>query len=175
MSLGHRLGAKLFDSGDLSEFTNREFHDRCDGKGPTIVIVAKQADGPASIIGGFASQSWDSHSGTKSAPGSFCFSLIRREREYEGVWYQGFMRYDKGSDVLLCSSERGPCFGDDENYRGLHINVPKPWMDKEDPLLSRTGLGSCGPCEGCYVIPRQGDDGDFRVQTCRILVFQALR
>jgi hypothetical protein len=176
-SLGLRVGAKIFDSGDFSEFSNREFHSRCDGKGPTIVIVTRIAGGPASIIGGFASQSWDSHSDFKSAPGSFVFSLIRREREFEGVWYQGFLRYDdESSNVLHCNTEYGPGFGpgDEEGWKGLHITAPVEYDEKTE-LWSWVRVRDCGPCEGDYPFPRTCDDGEFDENSCRILVFQAIR
>ena len=48
------------------------FHNKCDNQGPTICLCQNEKD---NIFGGYASISWASNGGNKSANGSFLFSL----------------------------------------------------------------------------------------------------
>ena len=53
-------------------FAPATFHQKCDGKGPTVVI-AKSAGGH--IFGGYTESAWDSSGGWKNCRDSFLFRL----------------------------------------------------------------------------------------------------
>jgi len=80
----------LYDSLTDGEKTNA-FHLQCDNKGPTI-SVGLTDDG--SILGGFASDSWESDGGFGSAPGSFLFSL--RDRTGSGSFVMATLYQNTG-------------------------------------------------------------------------------
>jgi hypothetical protein len=57
------LRGKSFDllyRGSRDGMTPAVFHDKCDGKGPTLVLIAGQSEGqPVCVFGGYASESWE--------------------------------------------------------------------------------------------------------------------
>jgi hypothetical protein len=73
---------ELLYHGSRDGMTAAAFHDRCDGKGPTLVLVAGQSEGqPVCVFGGYASKSWERgpESGEASyvdARDSFLFTLL---------------------------------------------------------------------------------------------------
>jgi TLD len=98
--------------------TPKAFHDKCDGKGPTLVLVAAQSSGqPVSVFGGYAGKSWirGPHSFMRSAEvidsrDSFVFTI-------SNPFGDGIVRMnvDATSDyagaALRCHSKWGPVFG----------------------------------------------------------------
>jgi hypothetical protein len=53
-------GLVLLYRGSRDGMTAAAFHDKCDGKGPTLVLVAGQSEGqPVCVFGGYAGQSWE--------------------------------------------------------------------------------------------------------------------
>ena len=52
--------------------TSKIFHEKCDEKGPTLVLYKNDI---GNIFGGYSSISWKNNGGTKSAKGSFIFTL----------------------------------------------------------------------------------------------------
>ena len=52
------LNLELLYRGSINGFKVKDFHDRCDDKGPTLTVLKSQINGK--IIGGFASVSWKS-------------------------------------------------------------------------------------------------------------------
>jgi len=64
MELTHR-GSRDGDS-------SKNFHEKCDNKGPTITLIKNEK---GNIFGGFSSVSWTSQGDYKQAPNSFLFTL----------------------------------------------------------------------------------------------------
>ena len=58
-------------------FDSNKFHQLCDGKGPTLVIVRSTTK---RLFGGYSTKSWFSYDGYSSAPGSFLFSLDKQTK-----------------------------------------------------------------------------------------------
>ena len=60
----------------MHDWTAAKFHDLCDGKGPTIIIMKSKA---GRIFGGFTNVSWESPDSLKWATDSeaFIFSIDR--------------------------------------------------------------------------------------------------
>eukprot|EP01006_Ploeotia_vitrea_P058114 TRINITY_DN68797_c0_g1_i1.p1 TRINITY_DN68797_c0_g1~~TRINITY_DN68797_c0_g1_i1.p1 ORF type:complete len:416 (-),score=90.49 TRINITY_DN68797_c0_g1_i1:27-1274(-) len=97
----------------LTTFPAKEFHQRCDNKGPTVVLISEHPvddnKNPKNIFGGFASQSWDSTThGYKAAPGSFLFSVTSPFNNNP----QLFPLKDQATTTALWySTNNGPTFG----------------------------------------------------------------
>jgi len=56
-------------------FTCAKFHEKCDNKGPTLVIIESSQ---GYLFGGYASIPWFATDSKRSAPGSFLFSLLNQ-------------------------------------------------------------------------------------------------
>ena len=84
-------------------FTGAAFHQKCDGKGPTVVIV-KSAGGH--IFGGYTETAWDSSNQYKNCRDSFLFRL---SGPGEGPsQHRIFQSFQYG---IYCHSGYGPAFG----------------------------------------------------------------
>src|SRR6266498_4268011 len=81
------------------------FHEKCDNKGATIVIVKIQNS--EQIVGGYNSLVWDSSSQYKSARDSFIFSFVNRTNVQTAK-----VGYSKGNQYsVYCDPGYGPIFG----------------------------------------------------------------
>jgi hypothetical protein len=63
---------ELLYRGSRDGSTSKDFHDRCDNKGPTICLYKNDKD---YIFGGYASISWTNDGGYRPASDSFIFTL----------------------------------------------------------------------------------------------------
>jgi hypothetical protein len=91
--------------------TAAAFHGSCDGKGPTLVLVAGQSEGrPVCVFGGYAGKSWDSSSGYADARDSFLFTVVNPFGD--GIVK---MPVNKGGGdagkAMWCRAAFGPSFG----------------------------------------------------------------
>jgi len=77
-----------------------DFHDKCDGKGPTVVIVETTT---GNVFGGYTSVSW-SNKGWKRDPTSFLFQLRPRLSHFA-------LRNRDDRYALYNSGNVGPVFG----------------------------------------------------------------
>ena len=64
----------LLWKGSRDGYSAKEFHSRCDKKGPTLTVVLPQT---GYIIGGFTMKNWDGE-GEKEDKKAFIYSLTRR-------------------------------------------------------------------------------------------------
>jgi TLD len=105
----------LLYRGTRDGMTPAVFHDKCDRKGPTLVLVAGQSEGqPVCVFGGYATAAWQS--GPLAGPalpvdarGSFVFTVMNGVGEGpvklaadETTVYGGY--------VLMCHAGLGPQF-----------------------------------------------------------------
>jgi len=67
---------ELIYSGKCDGWAIADFHRKCDGQGPTVVLMKSSKDFK---FGGFASIPWASTGGWKNDNESFIFSLDQRE------------------------------------------------------------------------------------------------
>jgi len=81
--------------------SSTDFHDKCDGKGPTVVIV-KTTTG--NVFGGYTSVSWWSNQVWKRDPTSFLFQLRPRLSHFA-------LRNRDDGYVLYDNRNFGPTFG----------------------------------------------------------------
>ena len=100
---GKRSSLKLLYRGSRDGFEAKKFHEKCDKKGPTLMIVENTT---GNKFGGYASVSWTSDGGdirSKESFSSFLFSIDKKEK----------LPYNPASDLrsLYHLSTVGPCFG----------------------------------------------------------------
>jgi hypothetical protein len=88
------------------------FHDKCDGKGPTLVLVAGQSKGqPVCVFGGYAGKSWEGPESGKwvDARDSFLFTVLNPFGDGKVK-----MPFNKGSNwagmAMYCDAGYGPSF-----------------------------------------------------------------
>jgi len=85
---------KMSEDGDKNIF-----HKKCDNKGPTLCLFKIKN---ANIrYGGFASISWDSHSGEKKDENAFIFSINNKK----------MFKTTNSNSSLFCKADYGPFFG----------------------------------------------------------------
>ncbi len=114
-----------------------DFHLKCDGKGPTVVI-AKSVGGH--IFGGYEEKSWDSSNTWKECRQSFLFALSNPDGA-EASQHLIFQNFASG---ILCDHTEGlgPCFGG----RDLYFRYSQAFL----------GSGHC------HSTLRVGADGEFK-------------
>jgi hypothetical protein len=106
---------ELLYRGSRDGMTPAVFHDKCDGKGPTLVLVAGQSAGkPVCVFGGYAGKSWERgpESGAVKvidARDSFLFTVLNpfgdgtaKMAVNERSWYAGL--------AMRCHPVCGPWF-----------------------------------------------------------------
>jgi hypothetical protein len=85
-------------------YTTKAFHDKCDNKGATIVII--KINGTEQIVGGYNPFDWDSSGKYKNTTNSFIFSFTNRNDIKTAK-----VGYNNGSNSIGCYSNYGPIFG----------------------------------------------------------------
>jgi hypothetical protein len=127
----------LLYRGSRDGMTAAAFHDKCDGKGPTLVLVAGQSERqPVCVFGGYAGKSWDSSD--VDARDSFVFTVLNpfgdgivkmavNEKSVVAGW------------AMQCHAGHGPWFGGGFGVRSSSRS-PTAVFDEE----SWCGLGSRG-------------------------------
>jgi hypothetical protein len=107
---------ELLYRGSRDGMTAAVFHEKCDGKGPTLVLVAGHSKGqPLCVFGGYAGKSWERgpEGGIEdiAARDSFVFTVLNpfgdgivKMAVNEGSKYAG--------EVMGCRACWGPVFGD---------------------------------------------------------------
>jgi len=98
------IGARLFSSSEDGS-TTEAFHSKCDDRGATLTVIESE-DGK--IFGGYTSASWSSPSKYKYKVDQTAWLFKARPYErinirkgVKNIFYQ----------AILCSRDRGPCFG----------------------------------------------------------------
>ncbi|XXQ37925.1 BTB domain-containing protein [Plasmodiophora brassicae] len=92
------LTFRIIYRGTRDGLAARSFHDKCDGKGPTVVLV-RSTNG--NVFGGFNANSWGSY-GSSSSRHNFLFSLSNPSRKYPVA---------EPEYACLNDWSRGPVFG----------------------------------------------------------------
>ena len=93
-----KVSAKLLYSAIIDGDNASTFHNLCDDKGPTLIIV-ESTDGK--IFGGYTKESWSGNSQYKSDKKAFIFSLDKKMRA----------ELKQKSYSIYCSPSYGPSFG----------------------------------------------------------------
>ena len=90
------------------------FHNKCDNQGPTICLIKNDKD---NIFGGYASISWSSDSGYKSANDSFLFTLTNIHN-INPIKFPN----TNSSQSVYHGSDYGPIFGGGEHDLYIYNN-----------------------------------------------------
>ena len=93
----------LIYRGSRDGMTSNNFHNKCDNKGPTIVLYKNEK----SIFGGFTSISWSTDGNWHSSPDCFIFTLIN----IHNTEPTKFPLKNNDSNAVYHYSKHGPCFG----------------------------------------------------------------
>ena len=111
--------ADIFNFNSIEQLTNKlrllyrasehnfecsKFHQLCDGKGKTLVLIRSKSK---NLFGGYSTISWHSNSAYSSAPGSFLFSLDKQTKH---------TIYQNEGKAIYGNSSRGPDFGGTDLY-----------------------------------------------------------
>jgi len=121
--------------------TAKAFHEKCDNKGATVVIVKIQNS--EKIIGGYNPLFWDSNSSHKSTNDSFIFSFADRNNLQSAK--VGYCNDNK--IAVCCYSKFGPAFGgsinrDLCNDNGNWYGCPNYSYPKIDDIQNGYGYGN---------------------------------
>jgi hypothetical protein len=109
---------ELLYRGSRDGMTAAAFHDKCDGKGPTLVLVAGQSAGkPVCVFGGYAGKSWergpddpDADAKSVDARNSFVFTVLNPFGD--GIVKMAVNERSKWVDqAMVCHACCGPWFG----------------------------------------------------------------
>ena len=99
----------LLYRGSEHNFDTSKFHQVCDGKGKTLVLIRSESK---SLFGGYSTVSWHSNGSGSSAQGSFLFSLDKETKHIiirnEGNAIRGYKDYGptfgSGLDLFLSNN-----------------------------------------------------------------------
>lgn len=97
----------LYDS-TIEGFCPKTFHERCDNKGPTLILI-KTIDG--GVVGGYSNSAWPKKPGDHcSANRAFIFGLYGFGLPYP---IKRKLKDVDDETAIRCNSEGGPAFGGD--------------------------------------------------------------
>tara|TARA_B110001454_G_C12710780_1_gene430649 strand:+ start:217 stop:963 length:747 start_codon:yes stop_codon:yes gene_type:complete len=109
-------------------FNSNTFHEKCDNKGPTLLIVQNEYD---HIYGGYSNISWNKNKQTETDPTAFLwcvrpqmkiFELNRSQQVGEqAMWnYEGYgPLYGKGNDLWItnkCNENKSSGYGSGQSF-----------------------------------------------------------
>ena len=103
---------KLLYRGERDGRNENSFHQKCDGKGPTLTLLKIHSQGNPSevfIVGGFVEQSWHSSNSYVNSSDSFLFSITNRVKCP--------ILANNTSHAFSGTQEYGPVFGQND----LHV------------------------------------------------------
>jgi hypothetical protein len=105
----------LLYRGSRDGMTAAAFHDKCDGKGPTLVLIAGQSEGqPVCVFGGYAGKSWErgperGDSKAINARNSFLFTVSNPFGD--GIVKMAVNEESRlAGEAMLCGASWGPWF-----------------------------------------------------------------
>ena len=100
-----RMG--LIYRGSRDGTTSNIFHNKCDNKGPTIILFKNEK---GNIFGGYCPISWKSEGGWQSVPEAFIFTLTN-------IYNIEPTKFNRGNDQygIYFGSDLGPWFGNSSN------------------------------------------------------------
>ena len=99
---------KLLYRGSRDGFSTKNFHEKCDNKGPTVMIIKSNY---GKVFGGFTDISWDSSNSWKTTKNAFLFSVDKKGKYTIKPDCEGF--------AMRCHENYGPSFG---NGHDLYIS-----------------------------------------------------
>ena len=102
---GKKIALELLFRASRDGWTAQAFHQKCDGKGPTVVVAKSQG---GHLFGGYTEVPWDSSGQYKSCQQSFLFRLAGPDSSTQPSKHQIFQNHQNG---IHCHASYGPTFG----------------------------------------------------------------
>jgi len=96
---GKKHDLELIYRGSRDGFTASNFHQSCDGSGPTLIVCKSKAY--EKVFGGYTSKNWSQSENYVDDPDAFLFSLSNSTK----------LPVSESSCAIYCSSMTGPTFG----------------------------------------------------------------
>jgi hypothetical protein len=130
--VGNHKKFTLLYSATRDGFASNIFHDKCDNKGPTLVVVQNSN---RFLFGGYAADSWDSSGAHKNSPGCFLFTLTN---PYNIPPSKYSSTNNAGVNAMHCNVGYGPTFGSGHDLyicnnantqAGSYTNFPHAYAD----------------------------------------------
>ena len=137
---------ELLYRGTRDGSSSKNFHSKCDNKGPTITLFKNEK---GFVFGGFTSISWGSNNTWKSAPDSFIFTLtnihntiptkFNRKDDNYGVYHAiNYGPYFGGGPNIGCYSDflKGDSYSCFDNYNdnlGKEISIFTGDLNNNNP------------------------------------------
>jgi len=113
----------LLYRGSRDGFTSKDFHNKCDNKGPTLTIIETFT---GKIMGGFSNQSWSRApfgAGYRKANKAFLFLLNGFSNNGVAPPYKMKLKNSNDKNAVYHGSEYGPTFGRDFITLNGNVNV----------------------------------------------------
>ncbi|CAB4397973.1 unnamed protein product [Rhizophagus irregularis] len=107
------------------------FHDKCDNKGATIIVV--KIEETNQIVGGYNPLDWEGSDICKNTQDSFIFIFDN----YRDINTGRIGRVTDASHALVCSNRWGPIFG---NGHDLSMNCVGKWVSRGSSTYSYLGI-----------------------------------
>lgn len=107
---------KLLYRGSRDGFSAVNFHQNCDNRGPTVVLIKSNY---GKIFGGFTDASWNGYKGYSGNKHAFVFSVDRKAK------YP--IKFEDEQRAIYCNSNWGPTFG----YGHHDIYIPDTFNTSE--------------------------------------------
>ncbi|EXX71411.1 hypothetical protein GLOIN_2v1784502 [Rhizophagus irregularis DAOM 181602=DAOM 197198] len=107
------------------------FHDKCDNKGATIIVV--KIEETNQIVGGYNPLDWEGSDICKNTQDSFIFIFDNHRDINTGR----IGRVTDASHALVCSNRWGPIFG---NGHDLSMNCVGKWVSRGSSTYSYLGI-----------------------------------
>ena len=125
----------LLYRGSENNFDANKFHELCDGKGPTLILVRSEKQ---KLFGGYSKTLWHSNNTFSKGSGSFLFSLSQQTKHELIQGREGYaIRGGKGN---------GPIFGGYSNGdRDLRISHSCNQQNNGEKSFSNLGNSYCLP------------------------------
>lgn len=108
------ISSALIYKGTTNGDTSSAFHQKCDGKGRTLILIRS---GGGAKFGGFTTKGWDGM-GYKSDPDCFLFNLDKRKQ----------FKVLKPEHAIVCNPLFGPVFG----LEGKDITISSRFLSSKD-------------------------------------------
>lgn len=101
-------GFQLLYTASENKYTPTSFHNHCDGKPNTIVIIKSRS---GQLFGGYCSIGWSSHNQYKIDNESFLFLIQSKNRSKDSKHPQIFKLLHHNSPAIYHDGNLGPVFG----------------------------------------------------------------
>lgn len=126
---------KLLFRGTRDGFSAQKFHELCDDKGPTLVLIKHEAG----VVGGVTEAAWDCSGTFKRSEKVKVFEI--EPPDYESWFRLSERSLDQPEQGIYCHKDFGPCLGQGDLkvcFRGDGAWVPRKQTSPASSILQPT-------------------------------------